>query len=474
MPHEEIAMNDMEYLFKRPFGTEVARQLCRLPGAFEVDEVYKRVEIAEKIREEFVARGGPKGTSKDKVLTVLKNLLSQGPQQGFEKVFFGHYKFLGHVDLADDLTVEGSLQRIRIKGFRSIKEMDLQLGPRNVLIGANGAGKSNFIAFLELLRELMAGRLQRHIAETAGAAANLHFGPKKTPRLEAEIEFKVGRSTGTYRMVLSYRRDDLLFFEQETLSFQQEGEKRPEIVELGTGHRETQIRGEAAKGESMAKTLHDLLSRCHVYHFHDTSPTARIKQGVYAGDDQWLLPDAANLAAMLFRLKSSRKTGTVYRRIVGMIQQVAPFFEDFVLRPQKHSRNVTLKWRHRKSERIFGPHQISDGTLRAMCLIFLLLQPREDLPILIAVDEPELGLHPYALHVVASLFGKASHHAQLLIGTQSSAFLDHFESEDVVIVEREDEASQFERPDPDKLEIWLEDYSLGEIWEKNVFGGGPY
>ena len=153
----------------------------------------------------------------------------------------------------------------------------------------------------------------------------------------------------------------------------------------------------------------------------------------------------------------------------------APFFDDFDLLPTRPGDNdIILNWRHRNSDLIFGPHQLSDGTLRAICLISLLLQPEANLPCLIVVDEPELGLHPYALNVISSLFKAASHHTQVLVSTQSSTFLDSFDPEDIVVVARDAEASQFERPDADKLDAWLEDYTLGEIWEKNVIGGGPH
>ncbi len=134
---------------------------------------------------------------------------------------------------------------------------------------------------------------------------------------------------------------------------------------------------------------------------------------------------------------------------------IAPFFDDFDLQPT-------------------GPHQLSDGTLRAICLVTLLLLPEDELPDLIIVDEPELGLHPYALNVLAALFKKTSHHVQVLVSTQSSSFLDHFDPQDVVVVDREGTESKFIRPDAEQLEAWLEEYSLGEVWEKNVIGGGPH
>ncbi len=363
-----------------------------------------------------------------------------------------------------------SLKRIRIRGFRSIKEMTLELRPLNVLIGANGAGKSNLIAFFKLVNELMAGRLQQHIGTTGRATANLHFGPRMTPQLEAEMEFEVENGTDTYRMRLFHAAGDSLIFAEELLSFHQTDYSQPKVVSLGTGHQETGVGDKAAEGDITAKTLRYLLNRCRVYHFHDTSPTARVRQYCYVAHNRWLMPDAANLAAILYELKSCKEG--VYRRIVATVRQAAPFFEDFDLEPT--DKDIILNWRHRNSDLVFGPHQLSDGTLRAICLISLLLQPKEALPCLIVVDEPELGLHPYALNVIASLFRAASHHTQVLVSTQSSAFLDSFEPEDIVVVERNGEATEFDRPDSDKLEAWLEDYSLGEIWEKNIFGAGPH
>ena len=363
------------------------------------------------------------------------------------------------------------LKKVTIKGFRSIKEVTLELRPLNILIGANGAGKSNLIAFFKLVNELMAGRLQQYIGATGRATANLYFGPKVTPQLEAELIFEVDNGIDTYRMRLFHGASDSLIFAEETLIFHMKGFPKPKTVSLGGGHQETRIADEAEKEEPVAVVLRRLMNRCRVYHFHDTSPTSRVRQYCYVDDKRWLMPDAANLAAVLYELKSSQEL--VYRRIVETIRQVAPFFEDFDLEPTK-SKDIILNWRHRESDLIFGPHQLSDGTIRAICLISLLLQPRDNLPYLIVVDEPELGLHPYALNVIASLFQSASNHTQVLISTQSSTFLDGFEPEDIVVVERKGEATEFSRPDAEQLTSWLEDYSLGETWEKNIIGGSPH
>lgn len=366
------------------------------------------------------------------------------------------------------------LQRIALKGFKSIKSLDLELGSMNLLLGANGAGKSNFISFFKLLNEMMAGRLQQHIGVTGRAHSILHYGPKVTPQIEATLEFELENGKDTYEFRLSHAAGDSLIFAEERLRFLATGRKQPQLLELGAGHQETRIREEAESGAAIAEAFRILLNSCRVFHFHDTSPTARVRQHCYVGDNHVLLPDAGNLAAFLLRLREENG-GTAYRRIVVTLRLLAPFFADFDLQPEgPGQKDVILNWREVSSDQVFGPHQLSDGTLRAACLISLLLQPVASLPDLIVVDEPELGLHPFALQLVASLFKKAAHHTRIIVSTQSTAFLDACEPEDIIVVDRRGKESVFSRPERQKLEEWLEAYSLGEIWEKNVFGGGPH
>ncbi len=367
------------------------------------------------------------------------------------------------------------LRRVILNGFKSIKMMDIELNSLNVLIGANGAGKSNLVSFFKMLNEMMAGRLQTYIGASGRAQSILHFGPKVTPQLEAKLEFEADNGTDTYIMRLFHAPGDTLFFAEETLSFRKTGGyPSPQTVSLGTGHQETRIGESADTGEPVAKTFRHLLNRCRVYHFHDTSPTARVRQHCYIGDNRWLMPDAGNLAALLYRLQNV-DNGSAYQRIVSTIRLIAPFFNNFDLEPTgPGKKEVILNWREKGSDQVFGPHQLSDGTLRAICLVTLLLQPENELPDLVIVDEPELGLHPYALNIIAALFSKTSHHTQVLISTQSSTFLNNFDPDDVIVANRDGMVSQFKRLDSAKLEAWLEEYSLGEVWEKNVIGGGPH
>lgn len=367
------------------------------------------------------------------------------------------------------------LKRIDLRGFKSIRDVSLELRPLNVLIGVNGAGKSNLVSFFKMLNEMMGGRLQQHIATSGRAQSLLHFGPKLTPQVEAVLEFEVENGTDIYCLRLFHAAGDTLVFAEETLKFLRAGwQGPPQTVDLGAGHQETRIRDEAENNNPVANAFRRLLSKSRVFHFHDTSATARLRQYCYVGDDRWLMHDGGNLAAILYRLRK-KQDSPAYQRIVSTIRRIAPFFDDFELEPTgTGDKDLILNWRQKDSDQVFGPHQLSDGTIRAISLATLLQQPPEDLPLLIVVDEPELGLHPAAKTIVAGLIKKASHHCQIIVATQSAALLDAFDAEDVVVVERDAKESTFMRLDQEKLAEWLEEYTLGELWEKNVLGGGPF
>ncbi|MDH4225841.1 MAG: AAA family ATPase [Deltaproteobacteria bacterium] len=365
------------------------------------------------------------------------------------------------------------LKTIHIQGFRSIKEATVELDSLNILIGQNGAGKSNFVAVFKMLNEMMGERLQEYIGKTGRAQSLLHFGPKTTPHLEARLEFTLGKVVDTYSMRLAHAAGDTLIFTEETLSFHTKGFRQPKTDSLGAGHLETGLRDRNRRDTPTIGVFRKILNSCRVYHFHDTSATAGVRQHCYVDDNRWLMPDGGNLAAMLLRLREE-DGGKAYQRIGSTIRLIAPFFGDFVLEPAGLKRELLLNWRTKDSDQVFGPHQLSDGTLRAICLVTLLLQPEALLGGLLIVDEPELGLHPYALNIIASLFKKASHHSQILITTQSPTFLDHFDPEQIIVVDLAGKESKFTRPGPEHLAEWLKEYSLGEIWEKNVIGGGPH
>ncbi len=353
------------------------------------------------------------------------------------------------------------LKQIRIEGFTSIRSATADLGRVNILVGANGAGKSNFVQVLAMLGRIVDGELGLFVGSNGGGSALLTRGDT-TSRIRLELN----SDPNSYEAVLVPGANDELIFDSEVVHDHGAGHpKRAQL--LGRGHRETLL-GTRAAGPHVL----DLLRGCGVYHFRDTSAAAPMRRMVPVADNLRLSSDAGNLAAYLYRLRSSAdvKDQAAYRRIVGAIALVAPFFRDFVLQPEGDDR-IRLRWQQRGVDGIVSADQISDGTLRFVCLATLLLQP--DLPALIVLDEPELGLHPFAIVQLASLLRQASTRSQVLIATQSVTLMNQFEVSDLIVVERKDGASSFSRPDPDALEAWLTEYSLGELWEKNLLGGRP-
>jgi predicted ATPase len=372
------------------------------------------------------------------------------------------------------------LTRLRLAGWKSIRDAEIELRPLNLLIGANGAGKSNVISFFKMMKEMREGHFQVHVGTIGGAESLLHYGSKQTRAIDAECQFATDLGQNDYSLRLVPAAGNTLIFAEEKLTFYWTERPAPAMsFRSKSGHRESELDllydmdNSNSEVDRSAEQIRRYLTRCQVYHFHDTSLLGPMRRDCLIDANRSLYPDAANLPAMLYLYRE--RYPTAYRRIVAAVKAVAPFFEDFVLEPLRlNPRNIALHWRAKGSDYDFGPHQLSDGTLRAIALFTLLLEPPNDLPELIVLDEPELGLHPAALTVLADLVRSAARHSQLLIATQSAALLDHFEVDDVVTVNLRDGSSTFERLDPQRLKDWLAEYALSELWERNVIGGGPY
>lgn len=354
------------------------------------------------------------------------------------------------------------IDKISISGYKSIRSLeDLTLQRLNVLVGANGAGKSNFISFFRMLSRLITGELTYYVAKAGGPDALLHHGRKRTQQIAAEMFF----GHNGYKMTLEATQANTLIFAREAFYWNMRGD-----FPLGTGHSET--RASSGIQRNIANFVVPAIKSWIVYHFHDTSDTAPMKQSCALNDNGWLRPDGSNIAAYLYRLREQFPEH--YRRIVDTIRLVAPFFADFQLRPNPLDPNtIQLEWNEKGSDYPFLGHHLSDGSLRFICLTTVLLQPDELMPATLLFDEPELGLHPYAIELLAALAKQASLKHQLIISTQSVELLNQFEADDVIVVDRQDDQSTFKRLKETELTEWLEDYSLGELWKRNVFGGRP-
>jgi predicted ATPase len=335
---------------------------------------------------------------------------------------------------------------------------DFELTNLNVLIGANGAGKSNFISFLRMLSETLAGRLQRFVVMDGGPDAILFCGRKQTSRIEASVQFDQGR----YRFVLTAIEDRLVILQEQ------------HEVKGGDSVAPTSLEGIYAESflSAYPETLASLRGS-RLLHLNDTSRDSRIRNAQQVRDNLVLKQDGANLAPYLRMLR--QKYAHHYSAILRTVRMVAPFFGDFVNRPDAGlDDRIDLEW-YEVGDPITprGTNQLSDGTLRFICLATLLLQPDHLQPSMILIDEPELGLHPYATDILVALLQQASDKRQIIVSTQSVDLVNGLSPNDIVVTERRDGASVFRRLDEVSLKEWLEDYSLGELWKMNVVGGSP-
>jgi predicted ATPase len=365
-----------------------------------------------------------------------------------------------------------ALDYITIRGFKSIASIEkLPLRPINLLIGANGSGKSNFIEVFSFLHAIREGQLQNYVRAGGNAEQLLHFGSKTTKQMYLHISF--GDEVNQYRLALAATNDDSLFPASEGVSFWDKGRYRSSLdtyLQSRENGREAGISDSSVKG--IADWVRHRLGLWRLYHVHDTSANSPMRKTAQLNDNHFLRPDGSNLPAFLYLLQT--KYPESYALIRGSVQRVAPFFDDFLLAPDPlNEETIRIAWKHKNSDQYFGASALSDGSLRFIVLAALFLQPERLRPSIILVDEPELGLHPYAIAMLASLVKQASLTTQVILSTQSALLLDHFQPEDVLVAERVNGGTRLTRLESSRLESWLEDYSLGQLWEKNEFGGRP-
>ena len=370
------------------------------------------------------------------------------------------------------MMTKNKLHAVTLKGFKTVRELDdFRPRPLTVLIGPNGAGKSNFISFFRMMSWMLAdpGHLRLHVAQQGGASKLLHDGPAVTREIEAELTIQSDKGKNQYAFRLFFAAGDTLVFADERYRFS--SKDLPGVAhwrETGAGHHAPQLLALSGQDRT-ARIIVSILRRIRMYHFHDTSATARVQRKWSVSDNRFLKEDGANIAPVLYRLRT--RDSQCYQRIVDTVRLMLPFFSDFELEPD-HG-HLLLAWRERNSDQLFDASQASDGMLRLIALVMLLLQPEESLPDVLILDEPELGLHPYAITVVGGLIRAVSSKVQVIVATQSAALVDCFEPEDVVVVERKGRESIFRQLGTEALGEWLEHYSLSELWEKNVLGGRP-
>ncbi len=353
------------------------------------------------------------------------------------------------------------------------------LGRVAVLIGSNGSGKSNFIRFFEMLSWMIPSRrLSEFVARNGGADDQLYGGSSSTLRIKATVSLRTEAGLNEYQFALSHAHPDSLLFTEEAIRFSRHGYPGEAPWQyLESGNREASI-VEAAQSPAAlqdvnpqtASVIVKLLRNCSVYQFHDTSNSSNFKTRWDVDDSDFLRSHGGNLAAVLHRLE--RYDLERFERVCSCITRVLPTFDRFSIK--ESFGRVLLRWKAKDSDKTYGPHLTSDGSLRFFALATLLNLPPAMLPDVLLLDEPELGLHPAAIALVGGMINSVASERQVIVATQSPLLVNAFNLEEIVVFEHRDDRTECKQLDPAEYRQWLEDgYTSGDLWWKNLLGGYP-
>lgn len=371
------------------------------------------------------------------------------------------------------------LTDICIRGFKSYSNtIDNQVVLNedvNVIIGANGVGKSNFISFMEMIAYIASDGFGDYLAKNGFSKSILHFGSNHTKEMVGELAFRVGEKKDVYSFTLAPSVGGVLYFVSERLFYERPEKETPFEREFGVSVEKSNLI-ETSQENKTVRNILSLLQSCRVFHFNDTSINSGMRSQSYVNNNKYLMSNAGNIAAFLYAMQQNNIR--YFNRIVEVIKEVFPRFDGFVLSPTVFNdadNYVMLNWKEKGSEEIFGPYMLSDGTLRFIALVTLLLQPEDTIPSVIILDEPEMGLHPFAIRIIADIIKQTSRKVQFIIATQSVTLLNCFDADCVQVAEYDSrkKTSIIHKIDSTELDAWLEEYTLGELWEKNVLGGAP-
>lgn len=386
------------------------------------------------------------------------------------------------------------VDKISIRGFRSIKELnDFELKKVNVLIGPNGAGKSNFIELFKLVQAISEGNLQKYIFEYGSPSGFFHKGVSDT----SEINFSFVFGRNSYSCSLGVSAENKMYILNDVAGFSKKYEGTlDERVSRKVSSRSmvndkdasestiSQYQYESQLFSSMnsfsysggnkevISYVYNSINGWRLYHFNETGKKSKLRQPANINDHLELYGDGRNIAPVLMNLRDEypRK----YQTFKSVMDAIAPFFGDFVFEPEKYGNGekvVNLSWRHKNSKFMMQPYHLSDGTLRFIALIACLLQPKP--PTTIVIDEPELGLHPYAIEYFVGIAKSKITAQQIILATQSPYLINNLDAADIITVNNHGDGTQFARLEEEPLKEWLEDYSLGELWYKNVITASP-
>ncbi|HEX8439262.1 AAA family ATPase [Archangium sp.] len=395
------------------------------------------------------------------------------------------------------------IQKLQVKGFRSLKDVTWEPGRLNVLIGPNGSGKSNLLRALSLLQHGARGDLPHEILQQGGIGPLLWDGQAHeiSWAIKTDSAFdpsnSIGRGPLTYNLQINrlgntsaYRveresLEDDLYLDVDLYSgprriIQRDPERAVSFD--STGHVLTSAEGRLPDSQTLLAlfagpfddpevvAFRECLLGWSIYHDLRVDQQAPLRQAAVARVENRVAPDGQNLIPVLHTLYTGNRE---FKRSLdaAMCAAFGSDYEELVFPPAADQRvQLRLRWRSLKTEQ--SAANLSDGTLRFLLLIAIFASPNPGE--LIALDEPETGLHPSMLPIVAELAAEAAQRTQVILSTHSADLLDAFSEvalPTTTVVNITEGETRLSVLDGEELRRWTEQYRLGALMRSGELEG---
>ena len=393
------------------------------------------------------------------------------------------------------------ITHLHLESFKSFKSLDFELKPLNVVIGPNGSGKTNFLDFFRFLSEAMSNHLADAIYNRGGLW-RLSFGGSRDPltfRLGLLMRTEEDPEDPDLRIDLSYTCEIRPYDNQYEIFAERFGgsqrsrkhgdkdwdkalldkmarEGLPKLSADATplvSYPELALSSRRAAVDGFADVFVQDTRNIQWVSNSLMGPDAVGRRPSYTRSDSLLLPDGDNLSSVLHFLSNDPQHRETRERLLDVLRIAYPDFEDLSFRAPAQGQ-VILSWKDKRLKDAFDANFLSDGLLRFLSLLVVLLNPRP--PSLILIDEPEVGLHPSLIGLIGELLVDASTRTQLIVATHSPQLLNELQKEHICVVETDKEGASTitrasEKPD---IDAWLKNFTLGETWLQGNLGGKPW
>lgn len=386
-----------------------------------------------------------------------------------------------------------TFDRIHVHGFRRLADVELKLRPLNVLIGANGCGKTSLLDVFSLLAASAAGQLKSCIKDMGGFDPNLSLQPTGTGDKAKLMRFELERAVSNYAPLkydITLRPSGTSYqIPDESLTQHNDPSKPNPMKHLESVHGRTRYfdtdenklkapaweydetesaLSQAGKMYQEPERFRTTLASSTYYHALDVSPRAPVRLPQQMREA--LLPgkNGEDLVTCLYWMREASPDR--FETIEDTLRVGFPGFERLNF-PPVASGLLALTWKDKDVKQPFYLHQLSEGTLRFLWLTTLLYSP--GLTEVTLLDEPEVSLHPELLSVLADCLREASARTQLIVATHADRLVRFLRPEDVVTFELEEGISTAIRAEDLDLDAWLKEYTLDQVWEHGRMGGRP-